>query len=58
MVLESEDEKDLKRTRMVLSKGREVVGLGYSRLVGDATRAADKVEESCNPIQVGQVHQE
>jgi hypothetical protein len=56
MVLESEDEKDLKRTRMVLSKGREVVGLGYSRLVGDATRAADKVEESCNPIQVGQVH--
>jgi hypothetical protein len=35
-VLESEDEKDPKRARMVLSKGCEVVGLGYSRLSGDA----------------------
>jgi hypothetical protein len=29
---ESEDEKDPKRTRMMLSKGHEVVGSGYSRL--------------------------
>jgi hypothetical protein len=33
-VPESEDEKDPKRTRRVLSKGREVVRLGYSRLKG------------------------
>jgi hypothetical protein len=33
-VPESEDEKDAKRTHMVLSKGREVVGTGYSRLSG------------------------
>jgi hypothetical protein len=31
-VPESEDEKDPKRIRMVLSNGSEVVGLGYSRL--------------------------
>jgi hypothetical protein len=35
MVPESEEEKDSKRARIVLSKGREVVGLGYSRLSGD-----------------------
>jgi hypothetical protein len=33
-VPESEDEKDPKRTRRVLSKGHEVVRLGYSRLKG------------------------
>jgi hypothetical protein len=33
-VPELEDEKDPKRTRRVLSKGREVVRLGYSRLKG------------------------
>jgi hypothetical protein len=31
---------------MVLSKGHEVVGLGYSRLLGDATRVPDKGGES------------
>jgi hypothetical protein len=41
MVLESEDEKDPKRASMVLSKVHEVVGPDYSRLPGDATRAAD-----------------
>jgi hypothetical protein len=45
-VPESEEEKDPKRTCMVLSKGREVVGLGYSRLLGDATRVPDKGGES------------
>jgi hypothetical protein len=29
MVPESENEKDPKRARVVLSKGRELVGLGY-----------------------------
>jgi hypothetical protein len=57
-VLESEDEKDPKRARMVLSKGCEVVGPGYSRLSGDAARATDRGEESGNLSWVGQVHQE
>jgi hypothetical protein len=35
--MEPGDEKDLKRAWVVLSKGREVVGLGYSRLSGAAT---------------------
>jgi hypothetical protein len=42
MVPELEDEKDLKRARKVLSKGREVVGPGYSRLSGDAARVVEK----------------
>jgi hypothetical protein len=44
-VLESDDEKDLKRTRRVLSKGHEVVELGYSRLLGDAEES--RTEEEC-----------
>jgi hypothetical protein len=52
MVPELEDEKDLKRARKVLSKGREVVRPGYSRLSGDAARVVDKGEESGNPIRV------
>jgi hypothetical protein len=48
-VPESEDEKDPKRARMVLSKGHEVAGLGYSRLSGDAARVVDRGEESSNP---------
>jgi hypothetical protein len=52
MVLESEDEKDLKRAHMVLSKGHEVVGSGYSRLSGDAARVMDRVEELGNPNRV------
>jgi hypothetical protein len=51
-VLGSEDEKDPKRTRMVLSKGREVVGLGYSRLSGDAARVMGRGEELGNPNRV------
>jgi hypothetical protein len=47
-VPKSEDEKDPKRACMVLSKGHEVVKLGYSRLSEDATRAADRGEESGN----------
>jgi hypothetical protein len=43
---------------MVLSKGHEVVGLGYSRLSGDGARAMDRGEELSNPNQVGRVRQE
>jgi hypothetical protein len=57
-VLELEDEKDLKRTCMVLSKGHKVVGSGYSRLSGDAARATDRGGESGNPNWVDQVHRE
>jgi hypothetical protein len=58
MVLESEDETDPKRARMVLSKGHKVVGPGYSGLLGDATRVTDRGEESGNPNQVDRVCQE
>jgi hypothetical protein len=37
--------------------GHEVVGPGYSRLSGDATRVADRRGESGNPNRVDQVHQ-
>jgi hypothetical protein len=53
-VPESEDEKDPNRACMVLSKGHEVVGPGYSRLSGDAARAVDRGEKSSNPDRVGQ----
>jgi hypothetical protein len=56
-VPESEDEKDLKRTRMVLLKGHEVVRSGYSRLSGDAARVADRGESS-NPSRVDRVRRE
>jgi hypothetical protein len=52
-VLKSDDEKDPKRSLMVLSKAPEVVGQGYPRLSWDATRAADRGEESGNPNRVG-----
>jgi hypothetical protein len=48
MVSESENDKGPKRARMVLSKGRKVVGPGYSRPSGDAARVADIREESRN----------
>jgi transketolase N-terminal domain/subunit len=41
MDTEPEDEKDPKRACVVLSKGCEVVRLGYSRLIGTATKVAD-----------------
>jgi hypothetical protein len=56
-VLESEDEKDPKRTHRVLSKGREVVGPGYSRLPGDAARVMDRGELG-KPNRVDRVHRE
>jgi hypothetical protein len=37
---------------MVLSKGHEVVGPGYLRLLGDAARVTNRGEESCNPNRV------
>jgi hypothetical protein len=52
MVSESENEKDSKRACMVLSKGHEVLGPGYSRLSGDAARVSDRGEESGNPNRV------
>jgi hypothetical protein len=57
-VPKSEDEKDPKRTCMVLSKGHKVVRLGYSRLSGDATRVIDKGRESDNPNWVDRVRRE
>jgi hypothetical protein len=44
-----EDEKDLRRARVVLSKGREVVWLGYSRLTGATTKVMGRGENSGNP---------
>jgi hypothetical protein len=49
---ESEDEKDPKRAHMVLSKEREVVGPGYSRLSRDAARVTDRGQDSGNPNRV------
>jgi hypothetical protein len=43
---------------MVLSKGREVVRTGYSRLLGEAARVMDKGEEWGNPNRIDQVHRE
>jgi hypothetical protein len=52
-----ESEKDPKRTRMVLSKGCEVVGPGYSRISRDAARVLDRGELG-NPNRVDRDHQE
>jgi hypothetical protein len=49
--VEPEDE-DPKRARVVLSKGREVVGLGYSRLSGAAAMVMDMKENLGNHNQV------
>jgi hypothetical protein len=49
---------DPKKTRMVLSKGHEVVGPSYSRLSGDAARVMNRGEESGNPNFVDRVHRE
>jgi hypothetical protein len=49
--MEPEDE-DPKRARVVLSKGREVVGLGYSRLTGAAAKVTDMKENLGNHNQV------
>jgi hypothetical protein len=54
-VAEPGDEKDPKRARVVLSKGHEVVGLGYSRLSGAAAEVMHKGENLRNPNQVNRV---
>jgi hypothetical protein len=51
---EPKDEKDPKRARVVLSKGHVVVGLGYSRLTGAATKVTDRGENSGNPSRISQ----
>jgi hypothetical protein len=43
---------------MVLSKGREVVGPGYSSLLGDVARVMNGGGESCNHNRVDRVHRE
>jgi hypothetical protein len=53
--LEPEDRKDTKRARVVLSKGREVVGSGYSRVSGVAAKVTDKKENSGNHGRVKRV---
>jgi hypothetical protein len=40
---------------VVLSKGRNMVRLGHSRLAGAATEVTDKGENSGNPSRVNQV---
>jgi hypothetical protein len=49
------DSKDLKRAHLVLSKSREVVGLGYSRVAGVAAKVTDKRENLGNHGRVNQV---
>jgi hypothetical protein len=53
--MEPRDEKDLKRARVVLSKGHEVVEPGYSRLSGAAAEVMHKGENTGNPNRVNQV---
>jgi hypothetical protein len=40
---------------VVLSKGHEVVGSGYSRLIGVAAKVSDRGENSGNSSRVNQV---
>jgi hypothetical protein len=54
---ELEDEKDLKRAPVVLSKGHEVVRPGYSRLTGAAAKVMDMGENSGNDSQVSKMEQ-
>jgi hypothetical protein len=49
------DEKDPKRAWVVLSKGHEVVGTGYSRLSGAVAVVMHKGDNSVNPNQVNRV---
>jgi hypothetical protein len=42
MATKPEDEKDTKGARVVVSKGREVVGPGYLRLTGATTKLTDR----------------
>jgi hypothetical protein len=56
--MEPEDEKDLKRAHVVLSKGRELVRLDYSRLPGATAKVMDRGENSGNPSRVSRVSQD
>jgi hypothetical protein len=49
MATKPKDEKDSKRACVVLSKGNEVVGLGYSRLTGAAAKVMDRGEIRVTP---------
>jgi hypothetical protein len=49
------DEKDPKRTHVVLSKGHEVVGPGYSSLTGAAAKVTDMGENLANSKRVNRV---
>jgi hypothetical protein len=42
---------------VVLSRGREVVGLGYSRVIGVAAKVMNKRENSGNHDRVNEVSQ-
>jgi hypothetical protein len=53
--MEPRDEKDPKRAQVVLSKGHEVVGPGYSRLLVTAAEVMHKGENSRNSNRVNQV---
>jgi hypothetical protein len=46
------DGNDLKRAHVVLSKGHEVVRLGYSRLTGAAAKVTDRGENLGNSSQI------
>jgi hypothetical protein len=52
MATETKDEKDMNRAHVVLSKGYEVVGLGYSRLIGAAVKVMDRGEILANPARL------
>jgi hypothetical protein len=53
---ELEDEKDSMRARVVLSKGPEVVGPGYSWLTSAVTKVTDRGENLGNPSLVNRVN--
>jgi hypothetical protein len=48
MAPEPEDRRDLKRARVVLSKGHEVVGPGYSRVIDVVVKVMNKRENLGN----------
>jgi hypothetical protein len=52
---ELEDEKDPKRVCVVISKGREVVGPGYSKMTNVAAKVTDRRENLGNHSRVNRV---
>jgi hypothetical protein len=57
MATEPKNEKDLKRARVVLSKGHEVVRAGNSRLTHAATKVTDRGENVGNSSRVSKMGQ-